>query len=117
MTYMRSFGRIAGILIITAVVWALASAADPANAQAAHCGDRKALVAMLGQKFKETRHGIGLVSNHRMMELYVSGTGSWTVLFTRPNGLSCIGATGKHWESKHTTPNNHLGPQVSAPAS
>ena len=30
-------------------------------------------------------------------ELFVSETGSWTVLGTRTNGTSCILSTGQNW--------------------
>lgn len=82
-----------------AAIWTASIPTDHANAQTAYCGQRTTMVTALGKKFKETRRGIGIVSNKRMIELYVSGGGSWTVLFTQPNGVSCIGATGKNWQA------------------
>lgn len=33
------------------------------------------------------------------MELFTNNkTGSWTVLITQPNGMSCIAASGESWE-------------------
>ncbi len=32
-----------------------------------------------------------------VMELFTSETGSWTILVTRTNGLSCIAASGEDW--------------------
>ena len=34
-----------------------------------------------------------------VLELYVSEAGTWTVVQTRPNGLSCIMAAGDNWQS------------------
>ncbi len=31
------------------------------------------------------------------MELFTSKSGSWTLLITRTNGLSCIAASGQDW--------------------
>ena len=88
---------ITGVAAVAAI-WTASIPTDHANAQSPYCGQRNSMVSALDRKFKETRRGIGLVSNKRMIELYVSGRGSWTVLFTHPDGTSCIGATGKNWQ-------------------
>lgn len=97
-TATTTLGRILTGVAAAAAIWTASIPTDHANAQSAYCGKRTTMVSALGKKFKETRRGIGIVSNKRMIELYVSGGGSWTVLFTHPNGMSCIGATGKNWE-------------------
>jgi hypothetical protein len=42
-------------------------------------------------------HGTGLVSQTRIIELYVSQKGTWTVLVSRPDGMSCLVAAGTDW--------------------
>ena len=98
LTAKTTIGRIVTGVAAAAAIWTASIPTNHASAQSAYCGKRTTMVTALGKKFKETRRGIGIVSNTRMIELYVSGRGSWTVLFTHPNGTSCIGATGKNWE-------------------
>ncbi|MDJ0631080.1 MAG: hypothetical protein QNJ44_22675 [Rhodobacter sp.] len=40
----------------------------------------------------------GLRSQVQLFEIWASeATGTWTVLLTRPDGTSCVMATGTHW--------------------
>lgn len=75
--------------------------AAPAYAQSlaeqATCGDREELTSKLTRKFGEMQQGTGLVSQNRVLELWRSGDGSWTVLMTRPDGKTCILAAGSFW--------------------
>ena len=42
--------------------------------------------------------GLGLGKNQQtVVELYVGGNGSWTILVTLTNGMSCIAASGQKW--------------------
>ncbi|MEE9590831.1 MAG: hypothetical protein V3V97_22765 [Hyphomicrobiaceae bacterium] len=61
------------------------------------CAPRTAVVTGLTQKFSEKRQAAGLVSNKAVMELYVSEKGSWTILMTTTNGVTCIVASGDTW--------------------
>ena len=81
----------------------------PKAEAAAKCGRHDQVVDVLKKKFKEERAAIGLVSNKGVMELYVSKAGNWTALFTRPNGIACIMASGSAME---TFKNVALGPEV-----
>lgn len=99
LTATTTIGRTLTGVAAAAAIWTASIPTDHANAQSPYCGQRTTMVTALGKKFKETRRGIGIVSNQRMIELYVSGGGSWTVLFTDPKGTSCIGATGKNWQA------------------
>ena len=44
--------------------------------------------------FDEKVVGLGL---ENVIELYVSSAGSWTILVTLTNGMSCIAAAGLNW--------------------
>ena len=82
-------------LAIIALVLALAT---PAEAQMA-CGARDAVVAKLGQVYGEVRRGGGLAGPTAMFELWVSeATGTWTILMTTPDGLSCVMVVGDGWQ-------------------
>ena len=62
------------------------------------CLPREEAIARLQQYHGETAHGLGLDNRGQtVMELFTSETGSWTILVTRTNGLSCIAARGEDW--------------------
>ncbi|MEM1198929.1 MAG: hypothetical protein AAGI06_06420 [Pseudomonadota bacterium] len=85
------------------------SFAVPTSAEAApKCGKHEQVVKILTKKYKEKRTAIGLVSNKGVMELYVSKGGSWTALFTRPDGVACVMAAGSAMETLKAA----LGPEV-----
>ena len=69
-----------------------------AGAAQAECLPREEVIASLQQDYGETAKGLGLSNRGPwVMELFVSDTGSWTILVTRSNGLSCIAASGENW--------------------
>lgn len=84
--------------IATAVAFGL-SAMIATPAQAAECGKHEKVIQFLGSKYKEQRNAMGLVSNRGVMEFFVSEkTGTWTVLLTNTQGISCIVAAGESFE-------------------
>ena len=75
-------------------------ATQASQAQTRQCGARTAVLETLGQTYGETRRGIGLAGQGAVVELYASTeTGSWTVLVTMANGMSCLVASGEGWEA------------------
>ncbi len=86
--------------IMTTSVLILGMAAiGPPDAQAQMaCGTRDSVVAKLGDKYGEVRRGGGLAGPTAIFEIWASeATGSWTILKTTPNGLTCIIAVGDGW--------------------
>ena len=64
------------------------------------CAPRDTAVTHLDKQFEEKVSGRGLAANgKRMIELYVSESGSWTMLASDPRGHSCIVASGEDWQS------------------
>ncbi|PCH81187.1 MAG: hypothetical protein COB90_05245 [Hyphomicrobiales bacterium] len=43
-----------------------------------------------------------MITNRGAIELYVSASGSWTMLITSSNGKACILAAGKYWQTTVT---------------
>ncbi len=77
---------------------ALFLSASSANAEQ-FCAPRDRAVKQLEKQFGELVSGRGLaVNGERMIELYVSEKGSWTVLISDPNGRSCVMASGENWQ-------------------
>lgn len=88
------------ILFTVSLVLGLTVLAGPAQAQSMACGLRADIVASLGGKFGETRHGGGLAGQTAIFELFASATtGTWTILRTGANGMSCVMAVGNGWQS------------------
>lgn len=81
-----------------AVALSFALPFDNANAQGAACGLRDSIVERLKIGYKESEAGYGLTGSGMMAELFVSETGSWTIIVTRPDGISCLVAAGHSWE-------------------
>lgn len=80
----------------------VALTAGPASAEfklhPQSCEKRADIVSKLKTKYGEVRRGAGLESETGVVELYVAKSGSWTLLVTLPNGLSCPVAVGEAWQ-------------------
>lgn len=75
-------------------------AAGPALAQGGVCGPRDAIVERLQEKYGETRQSMGLQSNNGVVEIFASDeSGTWTILVTLPNGMTCLVAAGEAWDN------------------
>jgi len=93
----KSVRRLTAILSVLLATAALPAAA---NAQAAPpCTDRASLVDSLSDQYQEHPTSMGLSANGAVFEIFSSTTGSWTILVTRPDGVSCLMATGEGWEN------------------
>jgi len=68
------------------------------QASAAICSERKKFTSFLSEKYNEVPKAVGLVSNTGMMEVYVSEKGTWSILMTSPNGITCLIAAGNNWQ-------------------
>lgn len=78
----------------------LAVSAGPADAQQMRCGKRDKVVGHLASKYGETRHSIGLQQGRGVVELFANAeSGSWTILLTTPQGVSCLIASGDAYQA------------------
>lgn len=84
--------------LTTAALIATALAAAPVTAQAANCGLRTQVIEKLENKYDEhlTAGGLQKTSSAQsVMEIWSSSkTGTFTVLLTSPQGISCVVAVG-----------------------
>ncbi len=94
---LRRLGNLAGLLTVTLTV---TLAAPGAQAQQADpfCDARTTLLMFLNGKYAEKTSAMGLANNGAVVEILNSENGTWTILVTTPNGVSCLLATGKHWQ-------------------
>ena len=71
-------------------------------ALAAQCAPREQVVAGLATGFDEVRRGAGLTAapdgRAQVVEIFTSASGSWTIVVTRPDGQTCLVASGQAWE-------------------
>ncbi|WP_323042415.1 hypothetical protein [Gemmobacter sp.] len=69
------------------------------------CAPRAQVLAVLADRFQETRRGLGLAGPQQVVELFTSGaTGSWTLTVTLPDGRMCLIAAGQGWEGTADPP-------------
>ncbi|MBM3548500.1 MAG: hypothetical protein FJX54_16250 [Alphaproteobacteria bacterium] len=64
------------------------------------CAPRAQLVEKLKAEFKEEPQAIGVTHSGGLFEILSSESGTWTVLATGPNGVSCLVLSGDGWMSK-----------------
>ncbi len=84
-------------LIIASVLLGIATASLPAQAQTV-CNMRTKMVAKLTEKYGKVSNGLGMQTASQVIELWSSQkTGSWTIIASRADGISCVLATGRNW--------------------
>ena len=79
----------------------VAALAGPAQAQTvdpSRCGAHDNIRSTLSDRFAEKQTSIGVIGDSAVVEVYVSTTGTWTILITRADGSSCVVAAGHSWE-------------------
>lgn len=72
----------------------LAQAQDPRQ-----CGPRDAVVALLADRYGESRQALGLAANNAMVELFANAeSGTWTITGTTASGTTCLIASGEAFQ-------------------
>jgi hypothetical protein len=65
------------------------------------CGPHTEVIKALGDKFHETQSATALTSAGTLLEVLTASDGStWTIIVSRPDGLSCVVAAGQNWQDK-----------------
>lgn len=68
-------------------------------ALAANCAPRETVVERLASKYGESRKSMGLGANNAVVEVFASeDTGTWTITVTSAKGVTCLVASGQHFE-------------------
>ncbi|MCP5074053.1 MAG: hypothetical protein GY947_12285 [Rhodobacteraceae bacterium] len=71
-----------------------------AYSQTANCAQRTQVVERLHDRYGETRQSVGLAQNNGVVEVFASNeSGTWTIVITLPNGMTCLVAAGSAFES------------------
>jgi hypothetical protein len=75
------------------------AAADVAFS-APQCDARDRVLALLSDRYGETRRSVGIAGDAAVMELYAAeDTGTWTITITLPDGQMCLMASGSGYET------------------
>jgi hypothetical protein len=88
------------LLVRAATAFTLLAVTPSAGAEGDQaCAERSRVVQKLADKFGETLRSLGLHRDDGLVEIYSSEeTGTWTILMTRPDGMTCLLAAGQRWE-------------------
>jgi hypothetical protein len=81
------------ILLVTAWITPATSAGPQIP-----CGKRADIIKMLFNKYQEQPRAMAISNQTVLLEVFTSKAGSWTIIFTQPNGASCIVGAGDSWE-------------------
>ena len=76
--------------------------AMPYAVQKMPCAARAEVVKMLRDHFGETPIAHGLAHTGAVAEVFLGPQGTWTIVATSPNGLSCMVGSGENWQSQVT---------------
>lgn len=92
--------RLAMLPALALGAFAVAPASAQHNGALTMCGKRTDIVESLAKDFKEAQMAVGQVDQSAVLEVFVSDTGTWTILATRTDGSSCIVSSGEGWQSQ-----------------
>lgn len=87
------------IFLLTATLAAPGARAQQTNPL---CDARTSILMTLNGRFDEQPSARGLASNGAVLEVLSSQDGTWTIIVTTPDGLSCMMASGKYWQEVAT---------------
>lgn len=87
--------------LIPLLLAAVPAQVAPAAAGQTFCAERTQIAERLTSKYAEQLVGGGMQSADGLLEVWTTTTGAtWTILMTRPDGVSCVMATGTDWYSR-----------------
>lgn len=96
-----------GFIAASAALLACVSVSTAAQAQVANppCSPRQAIIDRLASKYSETAVAIGMASNGGVVEVLAAreDASTWTIIVTMPDGMSCMLASGQHFEMLDVT--------------
>lgn len=71
-----------------------------ADAQQPQCNERDNVLALLAKKYKEIPIAAGVTNTGGLVEVLTDGNGgTWTIIVTTPQGMSCLVAAGEGWRN------------------
>lgn len=80
-------------LILGSILTVPAALAQPV------CGSHNTVTDNLKNAYAEAPISMGVTTSGGIIEVFASEEGSWTLVITQPNGVSCLIAVGQDWEN------------------
>ncbi|MGK8234035.1 hypothetical protein [Roseovarius sp. MS2] len=80
-------------ITLLGVLAAILLAVQPAQAQT--CMARAELLRALSERYGEVLAMQGVISTGPLLEIFIAPSGSWTIVLTRPEGVSCALMAGE----------------------
>ena len=88
------------LLASSLAIFALFGTIPASHAANLACASHVDVVNKLSQGYAEQPVALGLAANGSLIEVFSATDGqTWTLVMTRPDGLSCILASGHAWET------------------
>ena len=84
--------------LLTALILLGAGLVAPAASAQPVCGSHNAVSDNLKKAYSEAPVSMGLTTGVGIIEVFASDEGTWTMVITQPNGVSCLIAVGQDWE-------------------
>ena len=84
----------------------------PGLAEAEPCADRAEFLEVLANGYGEVPVAMGLAADGRVVEVFASGNGSWTIIVTMPTGQTCGVLAGEAWSG--TSEHKRIAEDVSS---
>ena len=64
------------------------------------CGQRASVIGRLAEKYREAPVAVGVNSAGNMVEILTADDGgTWTIIVSLPNGISCLIDAGEGWRA------------------
>jgi hypothetical protein len=64
------------------------------------CDTRDKVLGLLAEKYKEAPVALGVTNNGGLVEVLSTDEGTtWSIIFTAPDGKSCLVAAGEGWRA------------------
>ena len=100
--------RYVPVILAGLAVLCLVAMGTIANAQQMKCAPRDVVTKGLADQFQEVQAARGPLDDRHIMELFISPAGSWTILITNDQKISCI-------RMGHTEGFEFIAPEVPKP--
>ena len=92
-------GNLAVASLALAAVLSVSLGASPVTAQPTRCAPHEEVERHLAERFAEQPVGIGVTLQGALMEVFAGPEGTWTVVISNPNGITCMVAAGEGWRT------------------
>jgi hypothetical protein len=95
---MNRFAMTLGALSALALTLPAAGLAQEVDQEQEACAPRDQIVQKLASDFREQQQAVGMVNDDAVLEVFVSGKGTWTIIATGTDGNSCVISAGEDWD-------------------